>query len=771
MLERAVVRPRRIVVALLAAVLAGSTMGAVPAGSPTAATAVPAGSARLDITDVSATVAADRPVIVSGTVTNTSAVPLAEVQVYLRASSTPVTTRAALGDALDNDGPVAGTRRLSATYAEVGDPLPPGVRRPFILIVPAAELNLDETGVSIVDVEVRADGRNARVVVATQRLGLPSVPAGRTLPVTVLVPVTDRPHRLSTSIFLDDDLAASLAPTGRLGRIVAAAGATGVPVRRQLVIDPALLEDVITMASGYQVLDRTGKARVGASRAASPTPLPASSEAIPTAGGTTPTAGLVPAVTPTANSASDGGPLVPSGSMAPRVLDGDLPAVRVRAGGGRDVAARWLVRLHTAVAGVPVLLLPWGDPDPGATPLAVLRAAVARGEAIARAAGLPARTLIWPATLDGVLDQRGLVSTAATGSHLALVSSAATAIKDGRTTPLHPLPLGVGTVVAVRTDNRLDRLAVGLTAAGPAAGPPTTSSRLQRRGRLLSETAVLAVAAIAPDSVAFILPRDWDPAITPMPLLAKPPADIRWLVAGPDLSTSPAADAEPVVADTIPGSDPIAAPPAVPRQQVNQADRLARRVTTFTSVLPDPGAVRDGFANANLALISRSWSAAHPPDAYRRAISDIIDGLEAGVKVLGPRRVTLSSDQGRFPVTIINRLGQPVRVRLKLSTANRLRLDIASPMNVITVPAGDSVTVTLRAVARVRGDTPVTATLLTPAGARLGEQTSFVVNAQHYDAVGWVIIGGALVVLFGATGVRVFRRVRAARRRGVEPRT
>ncbi len=722
------------------------------------------------LTSVTPVLTAGGRLVVDGTVRNTGPEPLDTVQAYLRYLRSPVTTRAGLTEALDERVTVPGATLLTTRYAELADRLAPGATAPLHLDVAVDELGVGDAGAYPVDVEIRATlPDRTRAAVATERTVVPLVPAGRRVPMTVLVPLADRPHRVSRTVFADDDLAAAVAPTGRLGRVLAAVAPGTRPLARpQLVLDPMLVEEVAAMAGGYRVLDAGSTERTGTSAA-----LPAT----PTTGDPGP-AGTAP-VAPT-----------------PRPLaDEDLPAVTTRAGSGAAAATGWLTRLRAAAAGTTVLLLPWGNPDPGSTPPAALRDAAQRAVAVARAAGLGARLLAWPSTADdGTVDRRAVTAAAVIGTDLVLLSSATTApaLADPATTPLRPLadePAGTaGPPTALRADATLDRV---LSTAG---------SGLQRRQRLLAETAVLAVAVQVPPPVLVALPPGWDPARLPTPVLSPAPAGADWpvpapplaaqapggpvtiratgtgsgQVAGPDGtgsgqvgdpdgtgSGSAGGPADP--AGSAPARDPATALAVADPRQLRQAAGLRRRTAELATVLTEPTGVTGGFAVSAAQLLSRQWAGTgNGYDAFRSAVTGALESLTAAVSVPATRAVTLSSGQGRFPITVTNRLRQRVRVRLLLQPDNALRLDIRQPNpRTVDVAPADSTTVSVRAGARTNGRTRVAATVTTPGGVPLGPSRPFQVTAQDYDTVGWVVIGVALALLFGASAVRIVRRLRA----------
>jgi hypothetical protein len=152
----------------------------------------------------------------------------------------------------------------AAETRSVRGSLPPGEGRSF----PPIEIPL--TGFSVnalhpVTVELRADGgvtplallRTSVVFVATT----PEVPLNVSLSFVIDEPVRMRPD----GVFLDDTLERSLAPGGRIAKIVSALEATPVPVT--LAISPLLLNEVRRMAGGYRVSGNGGPRNVGAGEA------------------------------------------------------------------------------------------------------------------------------------------------------------------------------------------------------------------------------------------------------------------------------------------------------------------------------------------------------------------------------------------------------------------------------------------------------------------------------------------------------------------------
>jgi hypothetical protein len=132
-----------------------------------------------------------------------------------------------------------------------------------------------------------------------------------------------------------------------------------------------------------------------------------------------------------------------------------------------------------------------------------------------------------------------------------------------------------------------------------------------------------------------------------------------------------------------------------------------------------------------------------------------------------PGSFTFGSKSGMIPITLVNGLPQEVVVVLRLDPQTpRLVLGAVEPQ---TIGPKQKIQVNVPAEAIAGGPVVVVATLHTSDGALYGTPVSLRVNVTQIGTVALVITVAAAVVLFLAAGIRVVRRVRAARRRGPGP--
>jgi hypothetical protein len=127
-----------------------------------------------------------------------------------------------------------------------------------------------------------------------------------------------------------------------------------------------------------------------------------------------------------------------------------------------------------------------------------------------------------------------------------------------------------------------------------------------------------------------------------------------------------------------------------------------------------------------------------------------------------PRAVILSSGSGRFAATVTNTLDEPVSVKIEAVPEPPLRVGV--PSQTIDLGADERTTVLLNASSSGVGIQNVTLRLTDMDGVPLGSSDDVPIRSNRVSNVIWLIVGTGIALLFGAIVVRLFRRVRAARR-------
>ncbi|MFI1181496.1 DUF6049 family protein [Streptomyces sp. NPDC020799] len=261
----------------IATVLAGLLLlvGLVQLPAAPRAHAESAGSRTVDVSIGSLTPVAptqNDTVTVSGTVTNNGGSKITGAHVGLRVSP-QVSGRSDIDDiggrsgfSEGSDGPEIGG------HTQKIDDLAPGVSREFTLSLPAKDLNLGGDGVYQLGASLsgQTSGQPYERVLGIQRTLLPWQPSateGKKTRLTFLWPLVSSTHltartesdQQQTPIFPNDDLAADLAPGGRLQQLVA----LGKNLPITWVIDPDLLATVEAMTKSYKVDGPDGKSTPG----------------------------------------------------------------------------------------------------------------------------------------------------------------------------------------------------------------------------------------------------------------------------------------------------------------------------------------------------------------------------------------------------------------------------------------------------------------------------------------------------------------------------
>lgn len=241
----------------------------VPSAPAAAAAEEPTGSRTVDVS--LDTLAPSAPMegdtlTITGTVTNNGRQPVSAATVDLRVGPR-LSSRSSIDEAAGRTGyrsdsdPAA----LGGAYTFKIPQLASGLSTDFTLSVPVAKLGLDDAGVYQLGVSLsgQTSSQPSDRVLGIERTFLPWQPeaAAKKTQITYLWPLISSarvsaetaPDDQQTPVFENDDLAAELAPGGRLERLVS----LGKELPVTWVLDPDLLATVDAMTRSYSVKSGT----------------------------------------------------------------------------------------------------------------------------------------------------------------------------------------------------------------------------------------------------------------------------------------------------------------------------------------------------------------------------------------------------------------------------------------------------------------------------------------------------------------------------------
>jgi hypothetical protein len=667
---------------------------------------------------------------ISGYVTNDDTATWSTINVYAFISQEPLTKPDQLAEAAAAPADAVVGDRInpdSEQYKYLIPELAPGDSAPYTISIPRSQLHVSKPGVYWFGVHALGEGPDGRDKFADGRARtfLPLVPERRPgqEPVGVVIPVR---HQLvyapDGSVDRLADWTKSLSAGGRLRQLVEF-GASAGDRTVTWVIDPAVVDAVRRIADGNPP------------RSLAPTLEPSQAEdgneGDP---GDEPSDSAAPSEEPTESPSAD----PESDSSSPLDLDSLDPVVRTAA----TAAQEWLARLTDAMRPEDqVMTLPYGDVDVAAAaahdPELYQRAVARAGNTLP---GFDVFTTPVISSPSGYLSGPG-IEGADPASTILLTDAMFAA-------PAPALALTAGHQVVVTS--------TGAAAGGP--GPNGRTSLVGMRQRLLSEAAVRFLrGGKAP--LTMVIPHDWVPPDGSDAFFSG--LDASWL----DLTSvdriAQAATLTPVDTTQL-GYPKWQESAELPKPNFDAAEALIQSGVSLQNLLTLNNQVAGTVADQ--ALGTTSYTARTRPIA-NRASADAsrtwINLRLARVHIDAQRAVTLSGSSGRFRATITNELDQPVTVALDADAQGRLTID--GPDRV-RVGANGRESVLLTARTQESGTHDVTLAVTDKRGTPLGASTRLTIRSAQVSNVIWLFLAGGLALLFGAIGVRLFRRVRNSRR-------
>ena len=672
---------------------------AIPRGVPHVVIEQP--GARIDLAAVSPVLLDPRATLtVTGTITNTGAVPLEMVGARLRLVRQGLGGRA--GVAAWDDGSDKRTGTVVGPTLDVQPrSIAVGARAPFSLVVPANELGLagQRFGAYGLSVEVRAQGEVGRQQVGLLRTSVQWQPGRKEYAaqqIAWLVPITGLPVGTDGAPATPEQLAVAVGPGSRLRRVLDAAAAPGVG----WAVDPALLQTLNQAATPVAP---------GASTDPTPTPAP-----------------------------------MPTGP------------------GPSAVVAGFVADLRAAAAGRTVIELPYADPDLSAVTAGgrtdLVRAAQAAGAGIAeQVLGVtPVTGVAWPA--DGWAGQATLGAVSEVGVTDVVLDARSRRLVD----PLPytadaraDLPDGV-------TGWLVDPALAGLVAAGSADVPALqrlyaeTAAATSERPGLTRRLLVTAPRGFNPDPVAF---RALVQATASVPWLSVVPVtDLRR--APPGSRTDATADLPRLDV----GAPAAVNRAQLSSAHLAAVRRTRGALSALGEVLERPAVGSDALQRSTLELLSCSWRGQPDRLARERAtVARSVSALTDQLRVL-PSSVNFLTSSGRLQITVTSGLDNAVTgLRLRVSSTNpRLRVtggDVAIP----DLAPGTRAQVQVPVQALGSGKVLLNAQLVSPSGRPLGQLEQVSVRAQPTGTWALSVVGGIVALVLVVGLVRALRRPRRAR--------
>jgi uncharacterized protein DUF6049 len=679
-------------------------------GTPTAAQASPLRGAQADtvslaIDSMSPQVAGPGATItVTGTVSNGTNQAKTGLNVQLYASPTRFASR----DAMDGYATQGGIADLVA----VGNPffiaasLRPGATVAWHASFQVNSVGMAEFGVYPVTAEL-AD--QFGYPVASDQTLLPFWPgqqaAGLARPLNIgwIWPLIDQPHHQVCPVLTNNDLAASLGRQGRLTNLLAA-GDAHPGANLTWVIDPALLSDVQTMTSRYQVA--SGSGCTGAAEPASRTAAAWLSE-LRTVTSSQPTV-----ITPYAN------------------VDA---AALIQAGLSTDLTSAYTAGDQVADS---VLHGPFGP-----------------------SIALPAGGTADLSLLTDLATTEGIRTVVLDSTQMPPKNSAV--FEDDAVTSL---PVAGTTMTVLLADHVLTGI---LQEGDTSSGVLPQSTQFTVGQRFLAETAMIAAEAPDSDrSVVVAPPEDWSPSAALASELLNETVHAPWLAPTTlgDLARSPDT-ARSIARQQPPSSNP--GPGELSSGYLGTVSTVSTNLGVYRAMLYQaPKDYQQSLDQALAATESSAWRGSGMPQglALTGSLSDYLSSQEGKVRIIAADQVSMAGASGAVPVSIQNGLAQAIRVKVYASVVNSpgrtSQLTVGRFHDLIVVPPHTTGQLVRLPVSSAPQGSTVIRLSLTSADGKLLPVTpkSLTVLSTRYGRAILFLIGAAIAVMILASGYRGVRR-------------
>ncbi|GAA0916774.1 DUF6049 family protein [Nonomuraea longicatena] len=434
-------------------------------------------------------------------------------------------------------------------------------------------------------------------------------------------------------------------------------------------------------------------------------------------------------------------------------------------------AAAWLGTIRESLADVPVVAVPYADPD--VTALAhqgfdagVDKAITVGGSAAGRHLGRVIPTNVnWP--VGGKLDDDALdlLSVGKVGTVLLNPANVPPAVPptttlDGATT----LDSVSGPVTALLPDEALSQT---FELDGSAGGGAVIN-----RQRFIAETAVIAAepGQVRARNLVVAPSRRWNPDPALVSSLLKTAAKLPWLTPVPLGSMKAPKVQTPRGGLYYTEQDQRE---ELSKKYLDPVKEIAAKADLATQITTDRKPA--GFDAAVLRLTSAAWRTSKSGRTASKQVKEKIDERLARVTMSAASRDqsrTLAGVDGQFPISVRNQLSHSVTLLVDVTANNHEFLEVAPdyPKRLVINP-GQSGVLQVPMNVKTSGDSTVTVRLKTESGLPYGEPVELTIRTTGYTGIALVIVGGALTVMLAAVVTRILR-VRSKRRpaRGAQTR-
>jgi hypothetical protein len=654
-------------------------------------------------------------IVVKGTVTNHTGAPLSSVQVRLETSPTEFRSRSLMDEYAAGAGGLFSYNDIGQLWTAPAT-LHAKSTMAWSVSFPASSAGYGQFGVYPLVAQALsfyAPQDSARTFLPYWDPSPGAAPAK--LSISWVWPLIDQPrqgpcrHTLSTSA---DELAASLAPGGRLDGLLAAGLRYAGSTHLTWAVDPALLWDATVMSQRYKV---GGNETCTATNA-----MPASKDAAAwlsqlAAGTGADQMFVTPYADPDVSALSHSG------------LDADITNAYTL---GNQVAANSLHRTFGQVA-------------PGS------------GQS-----GTASKAIAWPeqgladASVLTSLARDGQVGTVVLSSDLMRLKPTA-AVQYPADDALARASTGIGTPMNVLLADS------GITAlAGSAAAGQSQGSQFSVAQEFLAQTAM--ITAEAPNSRRSLVvapPSRWNPSAALASALLEETSTAPWLQ---PVSLATMAGGRHGSAERTSLPSVKSAPKELGKDYLATVRAARASAALYASLFSQPGPDVTQVLPASIAATeSTAWRDKYSSGGWAalRNLSRYLSDRERQVKIISVNKVLLAGTSGKTPVSIFNGLPETVQVMVQAVVPPGSQLSIGDFDRLLTVQPQSTVTVSLPVRSAALGSTIMRLQLVTREGTPLpGNPQLFTVQATRFGRALLFLIAAALGVLVLTSLARWVRR-------------